>query len=148
MSELFPLKLFHILGAVLLIGNVLVTGLWAALLWHERSTLPYARVARIILWADLAFTVIGGTVLTITGILLVIRGGYDWRTIPWLRHGIFALAAGTGIWLALLLPDQWRLVRWNEGHPRYRSVYLRWTVVGWATTLVLLFGLWAMVSKS
>lgn len=148
MSEFFPLKVLHVLGAVLLIGNVLVTGLWAALLWHERNTMPYARVARVILWADLMFTVIGGTVLTITGILLALRGGYDWRTTPWLRHGVVALGVGTLIWLVLLLPDQVRLARWNEGDPRYRPVYRRWTVVGWATTLVLLYGLWAMVSKS
>lgn len=148
MSEIPLLRTLHVLGAVLLLGNVIVTGLWAALLWRERAGFSYRRVARVILWADLAFTVLGGTLLTMTGIMLVIGGGYDWRTTPWILHGILALGAGTLIWLVVLVPDQFRMARWQDDDPRYVGAFRRWTIVGWGTTLLLLFGLWAMVSKS
>jgi uncharacterized membrane protein len=105
-------------------------------------------VARVILWADLAFTVLGGTLLTMTGIMLVIVGGHDWRATPWILHGILALGVGTAIWLVVLVPDQFRMARWDEGDPRYAAAFRRWTIVGWGTTLILLAGLWAMVSKS
>jgi uncharacterized membrane protein len=148
MSEIPVLRTLHVLGAVLLLGNVIVTGLWAALLWRERAGIAYRRVARVILWADLAFTVLGGTLLTMTGIMLVIGGSYDWRATPWIVHGILALGVGTAIWLGVLVPDQFRMARWNDDDPRYAGTFRRWTIVGWGTTLLLLFGLWAMVSKS
>lgn len=148
MNDIATLRLVHVLGAVLLLGNVIVTGLWAAALWRERDQIPFRQVARVILWADLVFTVLGGTLLTVSGILLVIAGHPEWRTTPWIRHGATALAAATAVWLVILLPDQWRMLRWREDAPRYHAVYRRWSVVGWGTTVLLLYGLWAMVTKS
>lgn len=148
MTDLAILRAVHVLGAILLLGNVIVTGLWAALLWRERDAIPFRHVARVILWADLAFTVLGGTLLTMSGILLVIAGHPGWRSTPWIRHGAGALAVATAVWLVLLLPDQWRLLRWREDAPRYGVVYRRWSAVGWGTTFLLLYGLWAMVTKS
>lgn len=142
------LKGLHVFGAVLLLGNVIVTGLWAAALWRQRERLSFRWVARVILWADLLFTVVGGTLLTMTGIMLVIVRGYEWRATRWVLHGALALAIATGLWLCLLLPDQIRLGRSREDDPRYARVFRRWTVVGWGATFLLLYGLWAMVTKS
>ncbi len=148
MDSLALLRFLHVLGAVLLLGNVAVTGLWAGLLWRSRAEFPYPRAARAILWADLCFTLVGGSLLTMSGIFLVRNEGLPWRDLPWIRHGIAALATATVIWLVALLPDQWRMERWAADDPRYPRAFWRWTVVGWLDTLVLFFGLWAMVTKS
>lgn len=142
------LRYLHIVGAVLLLGNVVVTGLWAALLWHARPALPFRRAARIIMWADLWFTLPGGAALTISGIFLIRARGYPWAELPWLRHGIGALALATLLWLVVLLPDQIRMGRLAEDDPRYTRAFWRWTILGWVATLVLFYGLWAMVTKS
>lgn len=142
------LRFLHVLGAVLLLGNVVVTGLWAMLLWHARPALPFRRTARVIMWADLCFTVVGGTLLTVSGIFLIQARGYPWRELPWIQHGIGALGLATLVWLWLLLPDQVRLERWAEDDPRYVRAFWRWTIVGWIDTLILCYGLWAMVTKS
>lgn len=148
MDSLALLRFLHVLGAVLLLGNVAVTGLWAGVLWRSRSTFPYPRAARAILWADLCFTLVGGSVLTMSGIFLVRNEGLPWRDLPWIRHGITALATATIIWIAALLPDQWRMERWASDDPRYPRAFWRWTIIGWLDTLILFFGLWAMVTKS
>ncbi|MGH7631803.1 MAG: DUF2269 family protein [Gemmatimonadales bacterium] len=147
MGEVALLRVLHVVGAVLLIGNVTVTGFWAMFLFRRRSVVPFRLVARAILWADLAFTLVGGVLLTVSGILLIGIRGYVIGQTPWLAHGIGALAASTLLWLAVLVPDQWRLERMDPSDDRaLRRVFTRWSVVGWTATGVLFYGLWAMVT--
>lgn len=142
------LRALHVIGAVLLLGNVTVTGFWAAFLYRARDRVPFRAVARAILWADLVFTLVGGTLLTVSGILLVMRCGYRPLETPWLLHGIVALSVATLVWLVVLLPDQWRLERLDPADERaLRRRFLRWSLVGWADTMVLFYGLWAMVAR-
>ena len=149
MDEVALFRMLHVSGAVLLIGNVTVTGFWAIFLYRQRTAVPFGPVARAILWTDLAFTVIGGIVLTVSGILLIRVRGYVIEETPWLIHGIGALAASTLIWLTVLLPDQLRLERMDPADDAaLRKVFIRWTVVGWAATGVLFYGLWTMVTGS
>jgi uncharacterized membrane protein len=148
MDDVALLRMLHVAGAVLLIGNVTVTGFWAMFLFRQRSAVPFRPVARAILWTDLAFTLIGGIMLTVSGIGLIRVRGYVIAQTPWLVHGIAALAASTLIWLAVLLPDQQRLERMDPSNDAtLRKVFVRWTMVGWATTGVLFYGLWAMVTR-
>lgn len=142
-------KFAHVLGAVLMLGNVIATGLWAhwALGRPDMRVAPFA--ARAILWADVWLTLVGGTLLTASGLWMVLERGLSWAGTPWLRHGVYALAASTLIWLAMLLPDQFRMVRLadNGDAAGLRRVYRRWAVLGWAATGALVWGLWVMVLK-
>jgi uncharacterized membrane protein len=148
MTEMGALKLLHVTGAVLLLGNVTVTGVWAAYLYRARPRVPFRAVARAILWTDLAFTFGGGVLLTVSGILLALRHGYRVADTPWLLKGIAALACSTLLWLLLLLPDQWRMERLAVDDERtLRRLFLRWSLVGWSATLVLFYGLYVMVGK-
>jgi uncharacterized membrane protein len=149
-DELSLLRILHVAGAVLLIGNVTVTGFWATYLYRARARerIPFRPVARAILWTDLIFTGLGGTMLTISGILLTMRSGYPLAETPWLVKGIAALALSTLLWLVVLLPCQVRLERLTPAEDgELRRVFLRWSVVGWAATLLLFYGLWAMVTR-
>jgi uncharacterized membrane protein len=149
MGEPALLRVMHVVGAVLLLGNVTVTGFWAAYLYRVRARVPFRPVARAILLADLGFTVVGGTMLVVSGILLMRARGYSLAETPWLRHGIGALAVSTALWLVFLLPDQRRLERVDPGDGvALRRIFARWSVVGWTATAVLFYGLWAMVAKA
>ncbi|MGE5232257.1 MAG: DUF2269 family protein [Deltaproteobacteria bacterium] len=142
------LRVIHAAGAVLLLGNVTVTGFWAAYLYRARERVPFRPVARAILWADLVFTVAGASMLVVSGILLMRVREYTLAENPWLRQGIGALAASTVLWLVFLLPDQWRLERADPADDAaLRRIFRRWSAVGWAATACLFYGLWAMVSK-
>lgn len=149
MDELKLLRALHVTGAVLLLGNVTVTGFWAAFLYRARAQVPFRPVARAILWTDVAFTLTGGVLLTVSGILLALRQGYRVAETPWLLKGIVALGTSTLLWLAILIPDQLRLERIkpsDEG--ALRRVFLRWSIVGWTATLVLFYGLGVMIWKA
>ena len=146
MDKLALLRALHVAGAILLLGNVTVTGFWATFLYRLRSRVPFGPVARAILWTDLVFTALGGALLTISGILLVMRRGYAVLDTEWLLRGIAALALATLLWVVVLLPIQWRLER-VEDDAALRRLFLRWSAVGWAATLLLFYGLWCMVSK-
>jgi uncharacterized membrane protein len=149
MDEVRLLRVIHVVGAVLLLGNVTITGFWAAFLFRARRVVPFQVVARAILWTDLVFTVVGGMMLVISGILLMRARGYALATTPWLQQGIVALVLSTGLWLGVLLPDQWRLERARPGDDAtLRALFLRWSVVGWTATALLFYGLWVMVSKA
>jgi uncharacterized membrane protein len=149
MDELALLRVLHVAGAVLLLGNVTVTGVWAAYLYRARDRVPFRPVARAILWTDLLFTVGGGTLLTVSGILLALRRGYPVAGTPWLAKGILALGLATLLWLGVLLPDQLRMERADSGDDEtVRRLFRRWSLVGWTATAVLYYGLWAMAGRS
>lgn len=149
MDEHALLRMMHVTGAVLLIGNVTVTGFWAAYFYRAWPDVPFRPVARAILWTDLIFTLAGGTLLTVSGILLAMRLRLPVFDTPWLLKGIVALGLATLVWLVVLLPYQLRLERTApDDRARLRKLFLGWSVVGWADTLLLLYGLWAMVGKT
>ncbi|MEO8479026.1 MAG: DUF2269 family protein [Gemmatimonadota bacterium] len=141
-------KALHIIGAVLMVGNVTVTGVWAILLWRHRDPATLKHMVRGILWTDLLFTFGGGAVMTIAGIMMVRAAALPWRDQPWLRHGIELLALSTLIWLVVLLPDQLRMERTDPGDmARFRRLFVRWSVAGWLATALLYLALWIMVTK-
>ena len=141
-------KFLHVLGAVLLLGNVITTGLWShwAMRSPERAVAAFATGA--ILAADLWLTLTGGALLTIAGVQLAVSAGLPWD-LPWLRAGITALAASTLVWLAILLPLQLRMRRAaGDGDlARLRRDFWWWSVLGWADTGLLVWGLWVMIAK-
>jgi uncharacterized membrane protein len=148
MADPALLRMVHVAGAVLLLGNVTVTGFWALYLYRARKQVPFRPVARAILWTDLVFTLAGAAMLVVSGVLLVRAGGYTIADTPWLRQGIAALVVSTALWLAFLLPDQWHLERIDPADEAgLERVFRRWSVVGWTATALLFYGLWAMVSK-
>ncbi len=141
-------RLLHVLGAVLMLGNVLVTGAWTAILWRREGPRAAAAISRGILWTDLIFTAGGGALLTIAGIQLVRLEGLPWRELSWLRHGIELLAAATLTWVGILLPDQIRMDRCGpDDAARFARLFRRWMVVGWLDTLLLLAAFTLMMLK-
>jgi uncharacterized membrane protein len=149
MDDLAMLRMLHVTGAILLIGNVTVTGFWATYLYRARDLVPFQVVARGIVWADIGFTLAGGVLLTVSGILLASRLQLRVLETPWLLKGIVALGLATLVWLVVLLPCQLRLERIAPGDDRgLRRLFLGWSVVGWTDTALLFYGLWAMVGRA
>jgi uncharacterized membrane protein len=141
-------RTLHVTSAVLLIGNVTVTGFWAYFLYRQRGSVGFRAIARGIMWSDVIFTLVGGAGLTITGILMVRAQQISIMDTPWLRRGVLALAVSTVVWLVSLLPDQVRMERLDQSDDRaMRRLFTRWSVLGWASTVLLFVGLWSMVTK-
>lgn len=144
----FTLKAVHIASVVLLLGNVTVTGYWAAHMyrWGRAHGAPFRPVARAILWTDLLFTLGGGAGIAITGTAMVLTTSIDFWHTPWLLKGVGALALSTLAWLVVLLPDQFKMERTTDAD-ELRRLFRRWNVVGWGSTALLFYALWCMTTK-
>lgn len=142
------LRFIHLTGAVLLLGNVTVTGFWSGYLYRhwKDGAFPFRPIARAILWTDLVFTIGGGALLSVTGIVMALRSGFPLLGTPWIVKGVAGLGLSTLAWLVFLLPDQFRLER-STDPVVLRRTFLRWTVFGWISTIFLYYGLWAMATR-
>jgi uncharacterized membrane protein len=141
-------KTLHVTSAVLIVGNVTVTGFWAWFLYRRRGQVGFRAIARGIMLSDLIFTLVGGAGLTITGILMVRAQHLPIVGTPWLWRGVLMLGISTLVWLVALLPDQLRMERLDQSDERgMRRLFTRWSVIGWASTVLLFIGLWSMVMK-
>jgi len=148
MDRIEWLRIIHVTSAVLMVGNVTVTGLWAGYLFRRHSLVPIRIVAGAIMWADLWFTLLGGTGLLVSGILLTSAHGYHAMELPWLMRGIVILAVTLLLWLFWLLPAQRRMQRAIMGdESQLRRLFLRWSVVSWISTAALFWALWGMVAR-
>ncbi len=144
----------HILAAIVFVGNIITAAFWKTRADRSGNLETIAITARSLLQADYTFTAPGIVVLLVTGIWMV--GLSDWARFqePWLG-GSFVLLIITGIiWLAVLLPQQRRMVRLaQEGAdagalgPEYRKAGRIWAMFGGVATLLPVLILFLMVLK-
>jgi len=148
------LKFLHLLGVVLLVGNIIVTALWKTLADRSGHPATVAFAQRTVALADWVFT--------LPGVLLVLIGGYGMAARrPWPLHGLRWLEWGQGIfwltvliWVTVLVPTQRRLVAASEEGrrtgafpPEFGRLSNRWAVWGGIATLLPLIVLYLMVTK-
>jgi uncharacterized membrane protein len=147
-------KTVHLLGVILLVGNVTITAYWKVLADRTSDTKIVAHAQHGVTVADWLFT--------LTGILLLIIGGYGaaafagWSlTGPtWLVLGQILFAVSGLIWLVILIPIQIRQARTvralrdDSALPApYRRDSRIWLVWGILATVPLIAALYVMVAK-
>ena len=144
------LEVFHIVCAVLWLGNFVLTGLWSVRAFRTKDRALQHFAAGEILFTDAIFTLVFGTAVTVTGMALAAAEHIDlWHT-RWTATALaLVIVAGVG-WLAVLVPAQFamlRLTRAEGNAARVQRAFLRWNIAGWAITLVLFFVIYLMVAK-
>ncbi len=146
-------KFIHVLGTVLLLGNVTVTSVWKV--FADRTGVPavVAHAQRLVSGTDWVFTA--------GGALLVVVGGYGmaWSTgmsltMPWLLWGQLLFVVSGSVWLLLLVPmqaAQARMAARFDIEPTIPAAYWRlcrhWIVWGVVATVPLIAALFVMVAK-
>jgi uncharacterized membrane protein len=141
------LKTAHVLGAILFVGNVIVTGIWSAIFFRARASHDFTRAAHAIVITDWAFTVGGGALLTTSGVWLALQRGLPlWGTV-WIRQALIALALSTLLWLVVLVPAQRAMLRLTHDDAALTAAYTRWNITGWLATVPLVYAVWCMVAK-
>jgi uncharacterized membrane protein len=146
-------KFLHVLGAVLLIGNVTVTAFWKV--FADRTG-----DARLVAHAQAGVTATEW-IFTLPAILLVIAGGYGMviqsghdLTSSWLMLGQVLFALSGLIWLFILVPLQVRQARLAKNlspdkpiDEHYRQLGHRWLVWGIAATVPLIAATYVMIAR-
>lgn len=144
------LKTLHVVAAVLFVGNVVVTGIWAALVFGARTRAADFRVAARAIWVtDVLFSIGAAALLVGTGVAQAMLAGMPIVGTPWIRDAIVALALSTALWLIVLLPAQRTMSRAAaaDDDATLGAAFRRWTVWGWLATAPLVYALWRMVAK-
>jgi uncharacterized membrane protein len=148
------LRLLHLIGVVLLVGNVTVTSIWK--LYADGTGDP-----RVIAFAQRLVT-ITDWFFTFWGILLLIVGGYGAAWVAgldplredWLVWSEVMFGLAGAIWLCLLVPIQIRQARlargFADGGPipeEYRRLSRLWIAWGLVATVPLVAATWLMLRK-
>lgn len=147
-------KFLHVLGAIILVGNVTVTAVWKV--FADRT-----HDARVVAFGQRLVTITDWT-LTASGIVLIVIGGYGAALVgrmnvfgaPWLVWGQILFALSGLIWACILVPAQIRQARearqfakGGEIPDSYRRDAKRWLVWGIVATVPLVAAVWLMVVK-
>ena len=144
-------KIVHVLSACLFLGNVVVSGTWAALAERTRNYQIIAFSNRLVLITDLLFTLSGALLVVGTGSMMSQRYGgaaaQGW--IAW-SYGLFGISGL--IWALLLVPIQLRQRSLLKRDKAITAEYLKlsriWQVAGAIATVVPLPILYLMITKS
>lgn len=148
------LKLLHLLGVILLVGNVTVSSVWKLSADATRDPVVIAFAQRLVTRTDWFFTAWGIGLLIIGGYGAAWLSGMDALRDGWIiwSEALFALAGA--IWLLALVPIQVRQARMARSFapgrpipPAYWRLCRWWIVLGVAATLPLLGALWVMLRR-
>ncbi|MBW7851635.1 MAG: DUF2269 domain-containing protein [Rhodospirillales bacterium] len=153
MDIYFALKTLHILGVVLFVGNIIVTGWWKTMADRTREPRIVAFAQRQVALTDWVFT--------FGGIVMVVIGGWGnayWHGIPlstpWLALGQSLFIISGVVWVAVLVPLQIKLGRMARafatagGIPdAYWSLSRLWLWFGIVATILPLSVIPVMVLK-
>jgi len=142
------LKSLHVLFACLFLGNVIVSGIWAAMAERTRNHQIIQFSNRLVLITDVLFTATGAVGVFITGHAMA--GRYE--TAPGWISWSYALFGLSGlIWALVLLPIQLKQRRLLRLHDHITAEYLKlsrlWQISGLVATALPLPVLYLMVAK-
>jgi uncharacterized membrane protein len=147
-------KTLHIIGVVVLLGNVTITAYWKVL--ADRTS-----DARLIAHAQHGVTV-ADWIFTLAGIVLILAGGYGAAAVgglsitasTWLVLGQLLFAVSGLVWICILIPIQIRQARAarsllpDDTLPlQYRRDSRCWLIWGIIATVPLVAAIYVMVAK-
>ena len=104
--EYSAVKLIHVLGVILFLGNIIVSAVWKIQADRTNDPVVIAFACRLINATDLAFTALGSALIVIGGIGLFHATGISISDAPYLIYGISLFGMAAMLWLAGLLPLQ------------------------------------------
>lgn len=148
------LKLLHILGGIIFVGNIIVTAFWKIMADRTREATIAAFGQRLVNLTDFAFTSIGAFILLITGLMMSNSFSENLWSVPWVAWGM-GLFLGSGLlWALILFPVQVKQV-WlartfsedGEIPDQYWRLGRIWIFFAVLATLLPLANLYFMVFK-
>lgn len=149
MSE--HIKIVHVLSACLFLGNVVVSGTWAALAERTRNYEVIAFSNRLVLVTDLLFTLSGAVLVVITGSMMADRYGGA-SSQGWISWSYLLFSASGLIWAFVLVPIQLRQRTILRRDQAITAEYLRlsriWQIAGAIATVVPLPIVYLMIAKA
>ncbi len=148
------LKSLHILGAVIFLGNIIVTGWWKVMADRTRNPVIIAFAQRQVTLTDYVFTLGGVILIVATGIGNAELHNMDYLSIRWLAWGYWLFIISGVIWVVVLIPvqiKQAKMAKQFSENTVIPDLYWRlgqiWLVFGILATILPLLNIYWMVFK-
>ena len=148
------LKSLHLLGVVLFLGNIIITGWGKTMADRTRNPVIIAFAQRQVTLTDWIFTLGGVMLVLIGGIGNALIHDMNFLHIYWLAWGSWLFIASGVIWAVILIPVQIAQERMakqfangDEIPERYWQLGRLWVVFGTLATLLPMINLYWMVFK-
>ena len=147
----------HIAGAVVFLGNIVVTAAWMLMAERTRNIGVIHFSAKAVIRADLMFTLPGVLLILMNGFVMVLDrwGGWDaFHQLSWISVALALFTASGAVWVGILLPVQHRMATLSDPSdypasppPAFFSA-LRWWYFWGAVAIALPVGsLYLMIHK-
>jgi uncharacterized membrane protein len=147
-------KTLHIIGVVVLLGNVTITAYWKVLADRSSDTRLIAHAQHGVTIADWIFTLAGIVLILVGGYGAAAVAGLSITTSTWLILGQLLFAVSGLVWICILIPIQIRQARAarsllpDDALPlQYRYDSRRWLIWGIIATVPLVAAIYVMVAK-
>jgi uncharacterized membrane protein len=142
-------KTLHILGAILLIGNMIVGPLWIIVAWRSRDPKLLRWAAQMLALTDIVFTTPGVQLMLWNGLALASAFGGA-RAQAWLHQSVWLLLVVVALGPTLVLSYQERFIALAEAEAppeTFTPAFLRWSL--WGTLIMLPFAavFYMMIAK-
>ena len=145
--------LWHIFGAVLFLGNLIVSAAWMAAARRTDDPGVVSFAARAVARADWLFTAPSVVLILLNGIALAGKlYGYDHiQDQSWLTVAIVLFVLSGVVWVGFLMRFQAAMIRLSspatEITDDLRAVIQQWVMWGGIATILPIIALWLMVVK-
>lgn len=147
-------KMLHILGGFIFLGNIIVTAFWKIMADRTREPGIVAFGQRLVNLTDFAFTSLGAFILIITGLLMTYSITDDLWSVNWVAWGLGLFLASGLVWALILFPVQvkqaWMARSFAQGGEipgRYWRLGRIWIAFAVLATVLPLLNLYFMVYK-
>ncbi|QKE39359.1 DUF2269 family protein [Ferrovum myxofaciens] len=154
MENYLFLKIIHLLGVVVFLGNIIVTGWWKFMADRTGNHRIIAFAQRQVTLTDFVFTAGGVVLVAIGGIGNAMLHHMDYLHIKWMAWGYWQFIASGVIWVVVLIPvqiAQAKMARTFENGksipPEYWKLGKIWYVFGTLATLLPASNIYWMVFK-
>jgi len=148
------LKSLHILGIILLMGNIIVTAWWKFMADKTKDPSVIAFAQRQVTLTDFVFTAPGAFLAIMAGDSMAYKFMSNTWDIQWLTWGRCLFIASGIIWIVVLIPTQIKQARMARGFAisktipdEYWKLSKRWNIFGALAVLLPLMNIYWMVFK-
>jgi uncharacterized membrane protein len=148
------LKMAHIIGAVMMLGNIMVTAVWKSMADRTKNPQIIAFAQRLVTLTDFAFTLPGAVMLLAAGDYIAYVLMDDSWSIGWIFWGRILFIISGLLWVLVLVPVQIKQAKlasaFADGSPipeQYWKLNRIWMSVGSMAVLLPLIVVAIMVLK-
>ncbi len=149
------MKLLHILGVVMFVGNITTGVFWHAHAERTRNPRLLAHAMDGVIRSDRWFTMPGVVVIIATGVVAAINGNLPILGTGWILWGLILLGVSGLVFMFRLAPLQRKLRDFAQAgaasgsfdFDAYSRIAMQWKVWGTVATLAPLLALVVMVLK-